>query len=372
MQQVKSLDGWCLFLDLLGVRYLAKASPTTLFYHFSEFFGQLETISATCEGCKVFTLSDSAFIYCKDLKPLIKLIKNLRASLFSEGIFFKGAICVGSADLRWPASGLEVYGVSFSGPGPSEAYAAQALLNGVGISIIRPKTKFEKELNEFNEAVKTGEIFTSAFVDGPPKREIISYFDVKLTANEIGKSFSYRAHGKNEESIKDRTAEGFNAVKRIVQAYWYAKHLDERTAVKFISFLVSIALNSDVSRIRYNEEKKSWTEATPLFIRAFIDEPATNSMTDAIFNPIYVIISCRIIASIKNELNSPTKKPDQLLEDLISNITISKILSKSLKRRGLMESIKRYPDDIISRQDADLLFTLFSRQKDWKSTSKTD
>ncbi len=108
MEKLRQLrTGYIAYLDLLGVSF--KIDPEQYCTVIEQFVSEIIRF-AQIIGPKIYLyqFSDCAFVEAQQLKPLIKFLGMFRAACISNGIYMKGAICMGNLDISGTDCGINL------------------------------------------------------------------------------------------------------------------------------------------------------------------------------------------------------------------------------------------------------------------------
>ncbi|MBU1325611.1 MAG: hypothetical protein KJ676_10230 [Alphaproteobacteria bacterium] len=347
-------DGWYLFMDLLAVQYLAQANPQGLFQNFRDFFQIILGAASSSPALTVYTLSDSAMVHADELSDIIQFVRKVRAPLFQAGVFFKGGIAEGETSY-FRATGIDnFHGVSFAGPGASNAYAGQARLNSTDVIVLSRDATRGDRAEQLKGARARGDIVRSIYYDPGAPSEYVEFSALALGSSELGVVFDV----ENSEEAGYHGPEGTGAIEVVLQNYWYAKHLDKRASAKFVSLLTNIALHSRFEAATL-VNGSNWQRVTPLFRKLFIDKSGPNAFIDPAFNIIYAIATSKILNARTRALELEKDVSADALEKIYCDPTVHSVLNTVLKRRSFMSSMKSLPPSVFEHGSGDLMFRLY-------------
>lgn len=200
------------YLDLLGIKDMAKYSLESYYNTINQFVRKLE---CCCDIFKkreytnsyVYYFSDCAFIRCENLCALFDYIINLRYHLISNNnpIMFTAAIGISNTNgknecfLESEKLNQKIKGISFGNEDLCRVYVLQNNFKGIGVFIDDLVVKECK-----NEKQKY--LSKSFFLPSINSKEPICYFDLRMTKNEMQpvylENFLKRYHSANLKNKK--------------------------------------------------------------------------------------------------------------------------------------------------------------------------
>lgn len=206
------------FVDLVGVRELAKSEPNAVLQHLTTFKDRVNEMSRCLDvSDKIYFFSDSAFVETSNLPRLLDFFENLRSSLFFSRIFFKAAISKGSLQ-RQDAnecgsqfSGAEkkrrasIVQGSFFGHNAAKLYSEQERLKGIAISI-------DVELQARRAMVP------SVFLPEANSNRAICFQDLRYPKNDLGPGVFSEVIDAIEE-LRSKPSGGIEVTRKLVRYY---------------------------------------------------------------------------------------------------------------------------------------------------------
>jgi len=206
------MNSYIAYLDLLGIKDLARYSPNKYFEAMEIFRNHLISTASIfnengySKNSKIFFFSDSAFIESDDIKTLINYFIILRKELNRKNLFFTAAITEGCLDachfsgikdlkrtnidaqIKNIIKGQEefVRGTIFQAKDIISVYLFQNDLKSIGIFM--DKSIFDKSSNNL-ENIKNEYLTKIFYFPNVNESTACEFYDLKLSKSERDKSF---------------------------------------------------------------------------------------------------------------------------------------------------------------------------------------
>lgn len=362
--QVKS---WVIFLDMLGTKESSKLSENEFSQKITEFIqtAKSQAISLNCNvSMRIF--SDSIYIEIDNFEELKYFCQSIILRLFSQNIFFKGAICEGIldeksvGDLLTTKEGFtkDIRGSAF-GKDVIPAYYEQENFKGVGFIYVPGKLKHSPAFKKFSNK----HLIKSAFpiADNRLTLKWQPYYDVKFEYKSL-ESLIPVEQEEGEDLLNTIAGEGGKFIECIVNASLRAERSKKYLSRYYLSMLHSLIESSDFSGIIYQNDK--WCNYPIIF---HVLQRNQNFRREILkirgAETLYLHIAEKILTSKRKsgETMRDNHKFDGTVDTLIDELSRMKIIGKtfpSLPSFIISEQTKQY---IASKEVNNLLSGKFAQ-----------
>jgi hypothetical protein len=342
------------FLDLLGIKELAKYNPLEYFFSMEKFRNKIiksakhfKNDNANIKS-KVHFFSDCCFIQSNDLELIFKFLAHLRKELLQDddSLFFSASITYGKLDAvelsnngydklnqnireMIESNGVSEYlsGTIFQSDDISRVYVLQTEFKGTGIyvddeCIKKWKDSFENEV-DFNEKYKKY-ISESFFFPSINTNTIKAYKDLKILDTENRPLY-------------------FN---KLIERYYNSNAKNKKYGRFYLSLLANWVSSSNYSKIEYdNITEKLIEDSLPIVLKNLISK---NLVINEIkhnahlFEYVYFFLLKKLYE-------------DRNCRDSVTNYFIKNIIIKNAKCKRLLSNLDEIPNAILTPEHKEFL-----------------
>lgn len=342
------------FLDLLGIKEMAKYNPSEYFQAMVKFRNRIIKCAKYFQSedpnskSKVHFFSDCCFIESNDIILLFEFLRHLRKELLQDddSLFFSasvtygklGAAVVNSIDNKDLDENIKnmiiendvsnyLSGTIFQSEDISRVYVLQNEFKGTGIFIDEGcievwKNTFEtKELfiQEFNKYITKSFYFPSINTN-----TVKSYYDLKILDTENRKLYFHK----------------------LIERYYSSNAKNKKYGRFYLAYLANWVSSSDYNTIEYDNENETLVkESLPVAL-------------DNLINKNFVINEIKrnahffeyIFFFVLYNLYEDRKAPDS-----VTNFYIKNVLCKNPKNKKLLSNLDSIPNAILPPKYKDIL-----------------
>lgn len=336
------MKNYIAYLDLLGIKDIAKYSIESYYTTISQFVKKLEYCcgifnkNKEYENSSVYYFSDCAFIKCENLYALFDYLISLRYELMctDDPIMFTAA--VGISDMKGNNDcfidkgeyAKNIKGISFGNEDICRIYVLQNNFKGIGVFVDDLVIKDWKKTLRNNrncsfDKEKEKYISTSFFFPSIDCKDPIRYYDIKMSENEIQSNF----------------------LESVIRRY-HSANLKNK---KFGRFYLSYFANWIVSEIYY--KKPSGLSDELLSVKCLYNEYyyLTNSLIDNAYK--FDLMIFYLLNELMNCQN------DESIED--NFVSFVKFICKMPSAKKYLSDLSEIPEIILSLRNKDRFINLY-------------
>lgn len=230
------------YLDMLGTQGFC-GDPEEYYTKITNFSKAI----SQCVNClenkgKIGFFSDSAYIECCELKPILTFLLALRSRMCSEGLFFNCAITKGQLGISDPhGSDNNLFGVLFSNSQIAKVYVVQNQFKGIGIFL---SDDIVEEIEQHKLPFTVVKSFYLPDIDKPP----VMYNDLSIDLNY--KYYTYYAD---------------NTLRSIISAQMAALSNSKKHGRYYVSLLGTIINSVSCENLKWDRTKHKFITAPTIF-----------------------------------------------------------------------------------------------------------
>ncbi|WP_321480582.1 hypothetical protein [uncultured Bacteroides sp.] len=353
------MNSYVAYIDLLGIKDMAKYSVEAYYNAIESFTCELDTCTSVFEKKEyknsfVYYFSDCAFIQCENFDALFTYMINLRYRLIQKNspLMFTAAIEVNISDkntdqaLKKQNNSKYINGISFANKNICSVYVLQNNFKGIGIFIddqvliewektLRAKDKFlvfDKE-----QYISKSFFFPTIYSQNP-----VCYYDLKLTKPELEtvyfENVLRRYHSADFKNKKYGRFYLSYLANWIVSELYYYKQKEKKEDINLLLFSCLIG---DDDYIIGNLRKHAYKFDFLLFflLNEFINLELDRDCPEEFLSLVKYIISSTTTKKYLNDLT--LQVPECILSNKNKDKFINTYQQMLLQRKGAKKKTKK-------------------------------
>ena len=258
---------WVVFLDMLGTKESAKITRSEYPTKIELFKSQIVNVAENLDcNISMRLFSDSVYFEIDSFKELVSFCRSTTLRLFSQDIYFKGAVAEGSLDEspihidKNTVSGkkINISGAAF-GESVVSVHYGQERFKGIGYNFLKNSS------GAFN-ATERSEIVQSIYpvANNRLSLEWEPYYDLRYTNKSVQNVDTEEVVGES------KYVEGTRFVKGIVEAALRAERNKKDLSRYYLSVLHTLVESSNFSDVEYYEDR--WRNVPVVFCVLFLNQ----------------------------------------------------------------------------------------------------